>query len=40
MEATMSRSLHGSQAELDATLPAPLQAAHDGLEVLFTAPEE
>lgn len=36
----MSRSLHGSQAELDATLPAPLQAAHDGLEVVFTAPEE
>ncbi len=36
----MSKSLHGSQAELDATLPAPLQAAHDGLEVVFTAPEE
>lgn len=35
----MSKSLHGSQAELNATHPAPLQAAHDGLEVVFTAPE-
>ena len=31
----MARTLHGTQAELDATLPAPLRAAWDGLEVLF-----
>ena len=36
----MSRKLHGTQAELDATLPAPLAAAYDGLEVTFTAPEQ
>lgn len=31
----MARTLHGTQAELDATLPAPLKAAYDGLEVTF-----
>ena len=31
----MARTLHGTQAELDATLPSPLRAAHDGLDVLF-----
>ncbi len=31
----MARTLHGTQAELDASLPHPLRAAHDGLEVLF-----
>ena len=31
----MARTLHGTQAELDKTLPAPLKAAYDGLEVLF-----
>ena len=31
----MARTLHGTQAELDATLPAPLRAAWDGLEVVF-----
>ena len=31
----MARTLHGTQAELDATLPAPLRAAYDGLEVVF-----
>jgi len=34
----LARSLHGTQEELDATLPAPLKAAHDGLEVEFAAP--
>lgn len=29
---------HGTRAELDATLPSPLRAAHDGLEVVFTLP--
>ena len=33
----MARTLHGTQAELDATLPAPLKAAYDGLEVVFEA---
>ena len=33
----LARTLHGTQAELDATLPSPLKAAHDGLEVTFTA---
>ena len=31
----MARTLHPTQAELDATLPAPLKAAYDGLEVFF-----
>lgn len=31
----MARTLHPRQAELDATLPAPLKAAYDGLEVVF-----
>lgn len=31
----MARTLHGTQAELDAALPAPLKAAYDGLEVTF-----
>lgn len=31
----MARTLHPTQAELDATLPEPLKAAYDGLEVLF-----
>ena len=31
----MARTLHGTQAELDSTLPAPLKAAYDGLEVVF-----
>lgn len=31
----LARTLHGTQAELDAHLPAPLKAAHDGLEVQF-----
>ena len=33
----MARKLHGTQAELDANLPKPLRAAHDGLEVVFRA---
>jgi len=33
----MARTLHGTQAELDATLPEPLRAAYDGLEVIFRA---
>lgn len=32
----MARTLHPSQAELDATLPKQLKAAYDGLEVVFT----
>ena len=32
----MARTLHGTQAELDKTLPKPLKAAYDGLEVIFT----
>ena len=31
----MARTLHGTQAELDATLPRPLRAARDGEEVIF-----
>ena len=31
----LARTLHGTQAELDKTLPAPLAAAYDGLEVVF-----
>lgn len=31
----LARTLHGTQAELDATLPQPLKAAYDGLEVTF-----
>ena len=33
----LARTLHGTQAELDATLPPPLKAAYDGLEVTFKA---
>ena len=33
----MARTLHPTQAELDNTLPAPLKAAYDGLEVFFNA---
>lgn len=31
----MARTLHGTQAQLDDTLPSPLRAAYDGLEVIF-----
>lgn len=31
----LARTLHGTQAELDESLPQPLRAAHDGLEVIF-----
>ena len=31
----MARTLHGTQAQLDANLPSPLRAAYDGLEVIF-----
>ena len=31
----LARTLHPTQAELDARLPAPLKAAYDGLEVVF-----
>lgn len=31
----LARTLHGTQAELDRTLPSPLKAAFDGLEVVF-----
>ena len=31
----LARTLHGTQKELDETLPAPLKAAYDGLEVIF-----
>ena len=31
----LARTLHGTQAELDANLPSPLRAAYDGLETLF-----
>lgn len=34
----MARTLHGTQAELDAELPTPLRAACDGLEVVFRKP--
>ena len=33
----MARTLHPTQKELDATLPAPLAAAYDGLEIVFKA---
>lgn len=33
----LARTLHGTQVELDATLPKPLKAAYDGLEATFTA---
>ena len=33
----LARGLHPVQAELDATLPEPLKAAYDGLEVVFGA---
>ena len=36
----MARTLHGTQAELDNSLPHPLKAAYDGLEVTFKAPDE
>ena len=35
----MARTLHGTQAELDKALPAPLKAAYDGLEVEFLGNE-
>lgn len=35
----MARTLHGTQAELDASLPQPLKAAYDGLEVVFKSPK-
>lgn len=31
----LARTLHGTQADLDAHLPEPLRAAYDGLEVVF-----
>ena len=31
----MARTLHGTQAELDASLPSGLKAAYDGLEIFF-----
>ena len=31
----LARTLHGTQAELDKSLPQPLRAAYDGLEVIF-----
>ena len=31
----MARTLHDTQAGLDASLPSPLRAAYDGLEVIF-----
>jgi hypothetical protein len=31
--------MHGTQAELDASLPQPLKAAYDGLEVVFKSPK-
>lgn len=31
----LARTLHGTQAQLDADLPSPLRAAYDGLEVIF-----
>lgn len=31
----MARTLHDTQAQLDASLPSPLRAAYDGLEVIF-----
>ena len=34
----MARTLHGTQSELDSSLPHPLKAAYDGLEVVFKSP--
>lgn len=34
----LARTLHGTQQELDASLPEPLKAAFDGLEVVFSQP--
>ena len=31
----LARTLHGTQAELDANLPTPLRAAYDGLDIIF-----
>jgi hypothetical protein len=31
----MARTLHGTQAELEKSLPHPLKPAYDGLEVVF-----
>lgn len=31
----LARTLHGTQAELDKQLPAPIRAAYDGLEITF-----
>ncbi len=33
----LARTLHGTQAELDATLPPPLKAAYDGLTIILDA---
>ena len=33
----MARTLHGTQAEVAAAVPAPLAPAYDGLEVTFRA---
>ena len=35
----LARTLHPTQAELDKSLPEPLRAAYDGLEVVFRAAE-
>ena len=35
----MARTLHGTQAELNDSLPSPLRAAYDGLEVTFCSPK-
>ena len=35
----MARTLHPTQAELDKSLPEPLRAAYDGLEVVFRPAE-
>ena len=36
----LARTLHPTQAELDKSLPKPLRAAYDGLEVLFCPAEQ
>ena len=36
----MYHKLHAPHKELNETLPHPLQAAHDGMEVVFISPEE
>lgn len=36
----MARTLHGTQAELDANLPNPLRAAYDGLEIELSGRKE